>query len=83
MSDTPSEQGDKIDLIGTMRNELATLHEQLAERDAEIAALKGHAEALRNRLVEEYTIGPCVDQAVGAALPHEVYDFDAAYQKED
>jgi chromosome segregation ATPase len=39
MSDTPSEQGDKIDLIGTMRNELAALREQLSERDAEVAKL--------------------------------------------
>ena len=32
-------------VIECLRAELAALREQLAERDAEIAALKGHAEA--------------------------------------
>ena len=33
-------------VIECLRAELAALREQLAERDAEIAALKGHAEAI-------------------------------------
>lgn len=41
---------ETADLIERQAEELATLREQLAERDAEIAALKAHAEALAGQV---------------------------------
>lgn len=56
-----------LNVISPLRRELAILREQLAERDAEIAALKALADAMADELRE----------------PMALHSYRAAYPKED
>jgi hypothetical protein len=74
---------EKVTYLRNVANEGrgSTMTAALHDACDEILALHGHANALRDRLVHEYTNGPLVDQSIGAALPQEVYDYDADFPR--